>query len=222
MGAAADSNADERDERTGAGPLRTCVVTRVQRPPDEMLRFVLDPQGGIVVDLACRLPGRGVWVTGTKAAVATAVKTKAFSRSLKQPAPAPADLAEIIERLMLKRVCDTLSLANKAGLVITGFSKVEKAIACGTACALAHAHDASSDGSNRLNRQYFAMSRDADQPARVVLELSVDQLSLALGRSNVVHAALETGGVTGFFLSAVERLQRFKAGKPDAAALPTA
>ena len=217
MGAAADSHANARK---GESPLRTCVVTRAELTPAELIRFVLDPAGTVVADLGCRLPGRGVWVGASKATVAAAVKTKAFSRGLKQNAVAPADLPDIVERLLVKRVCDALSLANKAGLVLTGTGKVEGAIGNGTAHVLLHGHDAASDGVNRLNRQYFAMSRDANKQPLILLDLSIEQLSLALGRSNVVHAALKTGGVTGFFLSEVERLQRYRSEKPDTAVNP--
>ena len=214
MRVASDSHASARK---GESPLRTCVVTRSQLAPEDLIRFVLDPQGIVVADLGNRLPGRGVWVICDKASVATAVKIKAFSRGLKQHAQAPADLADIVERQLLRRVCEALSLANTAGLVVTGHDKVEQQIAAGTPVALLHGHDASHDGINRLNRQYNAMSRDARRPARIVLDLSIEQMSLALGRSNVVHAALKTGGVAGFFLSEVGRFQRFTAGKPDTA-----
>ena len=217
MGVAADSTATARK---GESPVRTCAVTRAERAPAELIRFVLDPGGVVVADLACRLPGRGVWVLCNKATVAAAVKAKAFSRGLKQNAAAPADLPDIVERLLVKRVCDALSLVNKAGLLVTGHAKVENAIGNGAAHVLVHGHDASRDGINRLDRQYNAMSRDAGRAPRIVLDLSIEQLSLALGRSNVVHAALKTGGVTGFFLSEVERLQRYRSEKPDTAVIP--
>ena len=57
----ADDGAD-----TGEGPLRTCVVTRAELPQADLIRFVADPDGVIVPDLAQRLPGRGVWVTASR------------------------------------------------------------------------------------------------------------------------------------------------------------
>ena len=50
----------EDEER---GPIRTCIVTRVERPPEEMIRFVLAPHGTVTPDLKRKLPGRGVWIT---------------------------------------------------------------------------------------------------------------------------------------------------------------
>ena len=47
------------------GSQRTCIVTRAKLPPDELLRFVLAPDGQVVPDLKRKLPGRGVWVQAT-------------------------------------------------------------------------------------------------------------------------------------------------------------
>ena len=65
----------------GAG-LRLCAATREALDPGELIRFVADPDGAIVPDLARRLPGRGVWVKASKAAVAQAVKGNVFAKSL--------------------------------------------------------------------------------------------------------------------------------------------
>ena len=60
MGAKATAGDQAGGGRTG--PLRLCAVSRVHKPPEELIRFVLGPDGTIVPDLARRLPGRGVWV----------------------------------------------------------------------------------------------------------------------------------------------------------------
>ena len=49
-------------------------VTRVERDPADLLRFVAGPEGRLVPDLARKLPGRGVWVTADKASVAAAAE----------------------------------------------------------------------------------------------------------------------------------------------------
>ena len=68
--------------------LRRCAVTRVQRPKDDLIRFVLGPDGTVVPDLKEKLPGRGVWLTAAHETVAQAVKRKVFSRALKAEAKA--------------------------------------------------------------------------------------------------------------------------------------
>jgi predicted RNA-binding protein YlxR (DUF448 family) len=60
------------EEGPDSGPLRLCAVSRSQRPLDDLLRFVLGPDGAIVPDLGRRLPGRGVWVEARRDKVAAA------------------------------------------------------------------------------------------------------------------------------------------------------
>jgi predicted RNA-binding protein YlxR (DUF448 family) len=197
----------------GEGSLRLCVATRVERAPEDLIRFVAGPDGGLVPDVARRLPGRGVWVTAEKAAVAAAVRAKAFARSLKRPLRVPDDLAERVEQLLERRVADALALANKAGLVVTGFEKVDALIGRGgEAAALLCAHDAAPGGRERLQRKFVAVQTARELPARVIDALTVEQMSLAMGRSNVVHAALTQGGAAEHFLSEAERLARYRSG----------
>lgn len=193
-------------------PLRTCIVTREQKPPEELIRFVPGPDGQIVSDVARRLPGHGVWVTADRRHIAEAVKRKAFARSLKRQVAVPPDLPEMVEQLLVKRAMDALSLANKAGLVTTGFTRIEAAIAAGGVAALLHALEAAADGVRKLNRRFQAACRQIGRPAPIIQELTVEQMSLALGRSNVVHAALSAGGATTNFLNEVGRVTRYRSG----------
>jgi predicted RNA-binding protein YlxR (DUF448 family) len=189
------------------------VVTRTPHPPDELIRFVLGPDGLVVPDLANRLPGRGAWVLCDSHAVSAAVRSKAFARSLRRQATAPADLPDLVERLIARRALDALSLANKAGFVVTGFTRVEAAIASGEASLLVHGADAADDGVEKLYRKFRAVARELGRPASVVRELTVEQMSLAIGRSNVVHAALSRGGATANFLKEATRLARYRSGQ---------
>jgi uncharacterized protein len=207
---------DERARKPdGHSPVRTCAVTRQEAPVDDLIRFAAGPDGTIVPDLAGKLPGRGVWVLCARSVVEKAAKSGAFARSLKRQVQVQPDLADLVEALMLKRVLAALSLANKAGLVLTGFTKVETAIAAGTAGALVQAADGSDDGVEKLGRRYLAMCRDAGRTPHIERTFGIEQISLALGRANVVHAALMTGGAAQNFLSEAGRLKRFRTGRLD-------
>ncbi len=212
MGAEELQQHDHDDGPETAGSRRRCVVTRTERSPDDLIRFVVDPAGGIVADLARKLPGRGVWVTADKASVAAAVKANAFAKSLKRQVIVAPDLSDRIESLFMKRALEALSLANKAGLVTTGFEKVEALLDAGRAAALLHGLDAAADGTRRLDRKFAAIQRDKGLPAPIVNWLTTDQMSLAIGRSNVVHAGLKQGGATNRFLREAERLRRYRSG----------
>ncbi len=192
--------------------MRRCALTRVERNPDDLLRFVADPEGRLVPDLSRGLPGRGVWVTADKASVEAAVEAKAFAKSLKRAVVVAPDLPSTVEALFVRRVLEALSLANKAGLVTTGFEKVEALLVKGRAAALVQGADAAEDGRRKLDRKFAAIQRDSGKADPIVDWLTIEQLSLAIGRPNVVHAALKQGGATQRFLGEAERLRRYRSG----------
>ncbi|MGQ0457372.1 MAG: RNA-binding protein [Hyphomicrobium sp.] len=193
-----------------AGPERQCAVTRAGLPPHRLIRFALAPDGAIVPDVDARLPGRGVWVTADRETVAKAVATKAFARSLKQPVSVAANLADLVEALLLRRVSDGLSLANKAGLAVAGFQQVDAALEKGGVAALLHGRDAAADGRGKLDRKFQAIQRERGAESPIVDILTIAQISLAMGRTSVVHAALIPGGLTDRFLTAAGRFKRYR------------
>ena len=209
MGAELIEGAEDDEAR---GSVRRCAVTRAELPPDALIRFVADPSGTIVPDLSRKLPGRGVWVTCERPVVEAAIKTGAFAKSLKRQVNVPQDLPQAIDTLFLGRLLNALSLANKAGLVSTGAEKVEKLLDSGRTVALVHGADGTAEGRRKLDRKFTAIQGDKGQPAPIVDWLTIEQLSLAMGRSNVVHAALIQGGATERLLSEAERIRRYRCG----------
>ncbi len=188
-----------------------CAATRVERSPDDLIRFVAAPDGRIVPDLARRLPGRGVWLTADRASVLRALATHAFAKSLKRKVEVPADLPDLVDSLLTRRACDALSLANKAGAVVAGFEKIDRRLMQGGLVALVHGADAASDGRDKLDRKFLAIG-GRDAASRIVAVLTVDQMSLAIGRPNVVHAGLNSGGTSDRFLAEAGRLTRYRLG----------
>ena len=221
MGADALEHGDTT-EAAGGEPERTCALTRATLTPDELIRFVRGPDGRIVPDLAGRLPGRGVWVSCDHAIVAEAAKKNAFARSLKRPVSIPGGLADLVGSLLRERACGALSLANKAGLVKCGFTKVEIAVAKGEAFALVHASDAAAGGCSKLDSKFRAIHAEigGKHGGHVITALNTEELSLAMGRSHVVHAALAKGGAAHNFLRDAGRLQRYRSNSSGEAARP--
>ena len=147
-----DEGVDAAASDEESGPERTCAVTREKAAPEAMLRFVLGPDQQVVPDIKRRLPGRGVWIGLSRERVAQAVKKQVFARGLKDKAFAAPDLPELVENLLRRDALQALSLANKAGLVTTGFVKVEKAIEAGDVGGLLHARDGAADGKRKLGQ----------------------------------------------------------------------
>jgi uncharacterized protein len=189
---------------------RLCVATREVRPVADLIRFVIGPDGEAVPDLKRNLPGRGVWVTATQGMLGEAIKRKAFARGFKREVRLPADLVERTGRLLEQSVLDALAICAKAGSVASGFAKVENTLAHDHVRALLHAAEAAPDGVKKLNA---ALRRSPDSGGAPVIQvLSGAQLDLALGRPNVIHAALLAGPVSDTFLARLRRMERFRTG----------
>lgn len=193
-------------------PERLCVASRTVRPVADLIRFVVGPDGEAVPDIKGKLPGRGVWVTGTQTAVEDAVKRKSLIRGFKQDARVPADLAARTERLLQSAALDALAMAAKAGTVAVGFAKAAAALEGDDVVALLQAVEASPDGVRKLG----AIIRHRGRTSFPVIEfLTSAQLDLALGRPNVVHAALLAGAASDTFLARARRLERYRTGGAD-------
>lgn len=208
-----DDLLDKGPGRAAPGAERFCAATGAVKPVEEMIRFVVSPDGHPVPDLKRRLPGRGLWITGTRAAVQMAIARKTFSRGFKRSVSVPDDLAETTERLLERAALDSLAMAHKSRRVATGFGKVETTLGNGGATALVHASDAAPDGVRKL----AAVLRRTEQETTVptIAAFSSAQLDLAFGRSNVIHAALLTGRESKAFLARYARLERFRNDPAD-------
>jgi predicted RNA-binding protein YlxR (DUF448 family) len=204
-----DTDAGPRDR---TGPERTCVVTRQVRPIGDLLRFVVDPAGTVVPDVRRRLPGRGVWVSAQRSIVEQAAAKNVFARALKRQVTVPADLGAETERLLLQGVLDALGIAYKARLVIAGFTKVEAAIARQPVLAVLRAAQASIDGVRKV--EAMVRRRFGGEPVPTII-LPNEELDLALGRPNVVHAALLAGPASTTFLARHRALESFRERAPN-------
>jgi len=198
-------------------PERTCIVSRAVRSPDELIRFVLGPDHAVVPDLKHRLPGRGVWVSAQADMVAEAVRRRLFNRAFKAEVKTPPELAQQIDAALRRDLQQALSLANKAGTVITGFAKVEAAIRGGDLAALVHASEATEDGRRKLAAALRNRLGGAISAIPVIDELTGQELDLALGRSHVIHAALVAGAGSDGFLARWRRLRIYRGLAADQA-----
>ena len=185
------------------------------RSPDEMIRFVLGPDGAVVPDLKRRLPGRGVWTGATAACVGEAVRRKLFARAFKAEARASATLADDIDGALLGDLRGSLGLANKAGAVTTGFTKVEAQAARGDVAALVHAREAAPDGRRKLAGALRRSGRFTISRLPIIDELSGDELDMALGRVGVIHAAVLPGPGGAGCLARWRRLRAYRGSEDD-------
>lgn len=191
---------------------RMCVATRTVKPISEMIRFVVAPDGAVVPDLKCKLPGRGVWITATGEALRQAIKRRAIGGAFKRDLRVDASLGDLTERMLERAMFDALAICGKAGQAIAGFTKVEAALAREPVVALLHAAGAARDGVRKLDSALQNRGPDEADRIRIVRDLPADQLDLAMARPNVVHAALLAGSASDTFLARHARLTCFRTG----------
>ncbi|MFW8633854.1 RNA-binding protein [Cribrihabitans pelagius] len=177
---------------------RKCIATGETEPKQGLIRFVMGPDGSVVPDVRGKLPGRGVYVAASHAALAAAVKKKAFARGFKAQVQVPEDLPQEVERQVVRRLVELISLARKSGDAVAGFEKVKDWLYKEDARVLIQASDGSGRGKSKLSTPY---------KGKFIGCLTADELGMAFGRQTVIHAALASGGLSKRVVDEAQRLQ---------------
>jgi hypothetical protein len=161
-------------------------------------------------DVRAKAPGRGAWIAVNRDALEKAQgngKLKgALSRAFKQPVSAPDDLAPRIEAALRQAVLERLGLEARAGTLLTGAEKIDVALRKGEAHLLLHASDAGEDGNRKLDQAWRVGGGEGQG---LVFPEDRTILSLALGRQNVVHAAVIDRAAAQRVRHALERWRAF-------------
>ena len=204
----AAARAAKADEDDGVeGPLRRCIATGEVKSPERMVRFVIGPETVVVPDVAHKLPGRGYWVSAERSALMRAIDREAFSKAAKSKVVAEMSLVGLVENLLVRRCGDILGLSKRSGLVIQGYAKVE-AVLRNQAGRIAALVEASESGDADRGKLLGYARRNGR--IRVIGCLTESEIGLALGRENVVHAALSQGPLADRFVIEAERLGGFR------------
>jgi predicted RNA-binding protein YlxR (DUF448 family) len=205
-----------REEREAVRE-RKCIVTGEVRDDAQLVRFVVSPDDQIVPDVAAKLPGRGIWVSADRAVLERAIAKNLFSKAAKANVKMSPALADLVEQQIVQRMLNDLGLAKRSGALILGFDNVTRALeANGPSPVLIEASDGSRDGKRKL----YAVAHARGAKPAVVDCLSSAEMSLALGRENVIHAALKAGALAERLIFEAGRLSGFRSGKTDAGSTP--
>lgn len=199
-----DMTEDEHDGRE-----RRDLVSGEVMPEARLIRFAFAPDGAVVPDVAARLPGRGGWVEANARAIGIAVEKKLFARAAKQNVIAASDLAARTEAALVARMLGDIGIARRSGALVLGFDNVLRQLeGPKPPKALIEAFDGSKDGKRKL----YAASHRLELDCVVIETLTSAELGLALGRENVIHAAVQPGGLADRLIFDAERLSGFRAG----------
>lgn len=194
---------------------RTCIVTRAEAEPDDLIRFVVGPDSTVVPDIKRSLPGRGCWVAAERLHVDKAAAKNLFARAFKAKVLVPADLGAMVDGLLARHALGMLGMARKAGQIALGATKVDSAVRSGLALCVLHANEASQDGKRKITQARRATVH-LGGPAVPAYKLFPEaDLSLALGGTNVIHAAVLAGDAGKAVLKRMVALDRYRGGTPD-------
>jgi uncharacterized protein len=194
-------------EQAGALRERRDIVSGEVLPESRLLRFVADPDGHVVPDVAAKLPGRGLWVEASAAAIGKAVEKKLFSRAAKAQLVADADLVRRAEQALVARMLGDLGIARRSGALVLGFDNVLRQLeGAKPPKVLIEAFDGAADGKRKL----YAAAHRLELDCVVIETLTSAELGLALGRENVIHAAVQPGGLADRLMFDAERLFGFR------------
>lgn len=196
------------------GPVRRCIATGDTVSTDSLVRFVVGPDSVIFPDLAGELPGRGIWVGGRRDLLELAVKKRLFARAAKKVVSVAEDLPDQVDAALARRCLALLGLAKRAGQLTLGYEKVRAMLLSDGKATVVAARDGSLKG-----RQKLLSGRSGDAVVgggnigsgrRIIDQFTIEELSLALGGENVVHAALRASGLADRFIIDCRRLKEFR------------
>lgn len=194
-----------------AGPERTCILTRVHRSKDDLIRLALGPDGSVAPDVRAKAPGRGAWIGVGRGELDAAQKKGKLKGALQRAfktsdVSVPADLGEKTAMALRQAALDRLGLEARGGTLLSGAEKIETAARQGKVHMLIHAADAGEDGNRRLDQAWRVGGGEA---AGLVFPEPRPILSMALGRENVVHIAITDLRAAKRVRQAIDRWQAF-------------
>ncbi|MBE0453303.1 RNA-binding protein [Roseovarius autotrophicus] len=190
------------------GPERKCIATGELRPKAQLVRFVIGPDGAVVPDIAAKLPGHGIYVVPTRAAIERAATKGLFARAAKQPVTVPEALADRVEALIARRLIDLISLARKGGGAVAGYEKVKDRLARGDVRVLLQASDGSERGKSGLS---------TPEGGTYIGWLTADELGQAFSRQTTIHAVLGYGGLAQRVVEEAARLKGLRVSDGETA-----
>lgn len=208
-GSASDQEAEDAvlcEDAKGRILQRRDIATGKTVTTDGLLRFVVSPEGMLTPDIAHKLPGRGMWIESSRAALEIALKKSIFSRAAKRQVKADPNLIPLVHDLLRRRCLDLLGLARREGGIVNGFEKALATVKSGKAGWIIEASDGSEDGRKRI---LYAGSQQTPSP-NVCGSFSNAELSLALGTENAIHVALLSGRRVQRWSLEMKRLSGFE------------
>ena len=108
------------------GAHRTCVACRTALDKNDLIRYVVAPDGNLLVDYRQKLPGRGAYTCVSVECIKTAIAKNGFNRSFRGRCQGVDYFAieKQLQTAILGRFESLLGMARKAGMITSGSNMV--------------------------------------------------------------------------------------------------
>lgn len=120
------------------GPQRTCIACRQTKNKKQLVRYVVAPDGTVLVDYRQRLPGRGAYTCLSAQCLLDAVKRNGFQRCFKGQCLS-VDAAVLSQQLIAaveQKITNLIGMARKSRQFIAGSNAVIEALKKGSSLTL--------------------------------------------------------------------------------------
>lgn len=169
---------------------RSCLGCRQVFDQNRLVRYVLSPQGEVLVDYRHKLPGRGAYTCLDRSCIETAVKRRQFDRAFRGGARNldAAVLGEAVRQQVRERILNLLGMARKSSTAVSGSSLVMESLAGRAGLALVLMAD---DVSAAIGEKVAAKAAMAGTPCFRLFDKGMLGQILGKGERSVV--ALKNG-----------------------------
>lgn len=113
------------DERK---PFRSCIGCRSVKDKKELLRYVISPDGEVILDYNTKLPGRGCYICPDHICLSKAVKQRAFQKALKSNIDVQVEVDVLVKAILVKaqgKISSFISFAIKSKQAVLGTEAAE-------------------------------------------------------------------------------------------------
>ncbi|BCA79517.1 YlxR family protein [Desulfuromonas sp. AOP6] len=183
---------------------RTCLGCRETFDPQQLVRYVVSPQGEVLVDYRKRLPGRGAYTCLKRQCIDDAVKRRQFGRAFRGLAGdvSAEVLTESLVAEVRSRILSLIGMARKSGCLVSGSNLVMMALSSPDSFTLIIL---SADISTGIGDKIKSKARHLGVPCFTFS--TKEDLGHLLGKEERSVVGIKPGGLAN---SIIEELSRYK------------
>jgi predicted RNA-binding protein YlxR (DUF448 family)/ribosomal protein L30E len=183
-------------------PERTCIGCRQVFSKKEVVRIVAGPMGPIV-DYREKLPGRAAYVCPRRECIEAGISKTSLTRALRtaMKTVSAGEFTELLVAAIRTRISGLLTMAAKAGALLSGYSAVDDSIRTERAVLMLFTEDVAARTREKL------LSHAANSQIRVLTLYSKTELGALTGRELAGVASITEKGFADAVWTEVERLK---------------